>query len=198
MRAADAYAGHFEAQMRAARFRAGRNRGLRVLLWVFNRPEAIALAVVVAFCAFAGFAACVLAPVLFSGANGLAAVNTATGRLVSVTSLPGPLGAVLAADGSLWVADPGTGQVARVDPKTGAIAAQILVGGEPGIIADGGGAIWVTDIEGATVTRIDPATDSVTKTITLPWTYPGAMTVGAGGLWVADPAARQLAEIDLA
>jgi YVTN family beta-propeller protein len=131
-----------------------------------------------------------------AGANALTAVNTASGQLVAVTTLSSPPGAVSAADGSLWVADPTTGQVSRIDPATGTEVAQIPVGGEPGPMASGGGAIWVADTSSGTVTRIDPARNSVAQTITLPWTHPSAIAFGVGRVWVADPAARQLAEIN--
>jgi len=202
-----AYAEHFEAQMRAVAFQAQMRRKAHYLLAplrIFGRSGAILLALILVPCALLGYAASTarIAPVMFSGANELAAVNTASGRLVAVTLLPAPPGAVSAADGSVWVADPAAGQVSRIDPGTGNEVARVPVGGEPGAIASGGGAIWVADTAdtadtaGAAVSKIDPATDRVTQTITLPWAHPGAIAVGVGRVWVADPAARQLAEID--
>ena len=209
----EAYAEHFDAQMRAVTSKARmRRKAHKVLapLRIFRRSGAILLALIVVPCALLGYAASTarIAPEMFSGANELAAVSTASGRLVAVTLLPAPPGAVSAADGSVWVADPAAGQVSRIDPGTGTEVARVPVGGEPGAIASGGGAIWVADTTdttdttgatgttGAAVARIDPATDRVTQTITLPWAHPGAIAVGAGRVWVADPAARQLAEID--
>jgi YVTN family beta-propeller protein len=131
-----------------------------------------------------------------AGANGLVAVNSASGRLVTATPLAGAPGAVSGGDGSVWVADPGTGVVSRIDPGSGAEVDQIQVGGDPGSIVSGGGAIWAASTVGATVTRIDPTTESVTQTIPLPGANPGAIAYGAGGLWVADSAADELFEID--
>jgi virginiamycin B lyase len=199
---AEAYAEHFEAQMRAGRLARegyrGQVRRLRSALRVLRRPGVTLLAMALVPCGLFGYAAATagITPVMVSGANELAAVNTASGQLVAVAPLPGPPGAVSAADGSVWVTDPGAGQVLRIDPGTGAQPARVPVGGEPGAIASGGGAIWVADTTAAAVDRIDPATDRVIQTITLPWAQPGAIAFAAGRVWVADPAARLLAEID--
>jgi YVTN family beta-propeller protein len=202
----EAYAEHFEAQMHAGTVEAElrRHRARKLLLAplrVFRRKGVIVLALLLAPIGLLGYAAATtdVAPVMISGANGLAAVSTASGHLVTMTPLPGPPGAVTAADGSVWVADPAAGQVSRIYPGTGAEVARIPVGSAPGAIASGSGSIWVTETvgtAGAAVTRIDPATDRVIQTIALPWAHPGAIAVGAGQVWVADPAARQLAEIN--
>jgi YVTN family beta-propeller protein len=134
--------------------------------------------------------------VTLAGANGLVAVNTASGRVVTATSLSGAPGAVIGGDGSVWVADPGGGEVSRIDPGSGVEVDQIQVGGDPGSIVSGGGEIWVASTVGATVTRIDPTTESVTQTVPLPGANPGAIAYGADGLWVADSAADELFEID--
>jgi len=110
----EAYAEHFEAQMRAVAFQAQMRRkahNLLAPLRIFGRSGAILLALILVPCALLGYAASTarIAPVMFSGANELAAVNTASGRLVAVTLLPAPPGAVSAADGSVWVADPAAG-----------------------------------------------------------------------------------------
>jgi YVTN family beta-propeller protein len=131
-----------------------------------------------------------------AGANGLVAVNTASGRVVAAASLGGAPGAVIGGDGSVWAADPGGGEVSRIDPGSGLEVDQIQVGGDPGSIVSGGGEIWVASTVGATVTRIDPTTEGVTQTIPLPGANPGAIAYGAGGLWVADSAADELFEID--
>jgi virginiamycin B lyase len=189
---AQAYAEHFEAQMDR-----GKVRKLLSSVRVFRRPGVMLLAVILVPCGLLGYAAAKADRAqVFSGTNELAAVNTASGQLVAVTPLPDPPGAVSAADGSVWVADPAADRVSRIDPGTGAEAASVPVTGEPGAIASGGGAIWVTDTEGGAITRIDPVTDSVTQTITLPWAHPEAIAFGAGRVWVADPAARELAEIN--
>jgi virginiamycin B lyase len=197
-RTARAYAEHFEAQMRGTvRKLRGTVRKLLARMRVLRHPGVALAAASLIPLAVLGFAVLgpYQAPARLSGLNGVDALRAASGRLVAVSSLPGPPGAVSAADGSVWVADPGAGEVARIDPGTDAATARVPVDGQPGAIASGGGAIWVADTSGA-VTRIDPATNSVTQMITLPWGHPGAMAFGAGRVWVADPAARQLAEIN--
>ena len=47
------------------------------------------------------------------------------------------------ADGSVWVADPGTRSVVRVDAETNRVVARIKVGARPGGIAAGDGLVWV-------------------------------------------------------
>jgi len=143
---AQMHGGEFEAQMHSGEFEAQMNRGkvrkLLAPLRIFCRKGVILLAVMLAPCALLGYAASTarVAPVMFSGANELAAVSTSSGRVVAVTLLPAPPGAVSAADGSVWVADPAAGQVSRIDPGTGTEVALVPVGGEPGAIASGGGA----------------------------------------------------------
>ena len=131
-----------------------------------------------------------------AGADGLVAVNTASGQIVQATKLAGAPGAVSGGSGSVWVADPGEGKVSRIDPDSGAETDRILVGGGPGSITTGAGAIWVASTVDATVTRIDPATEAVTQTIQLPGTNPDAILYGLGGLWVADSGAREVFEVD--
>ncbi|HJY60399.1 MAG TPA: hypothetical protein VJ418_28810 [Streptosporangiaceae bacterium] len=134
---AKAFAEHFEAQMHGGEFEAqvhrGKVRKLLAPLRFFCRKGVILLAVMLAPCALLGYAAFTAgpAPVMLSGANGVAAVNTASGRLVAVTPLPGPPGAVSAADGS--------------------VTAIISVGRGPAALAIDGGRIW-TGIQRTAVT----------------------------------------------
>ena len=127
--------------------------------------------------------------------NGLVAVDTAAGRVVTATPLSETPGAVGSGAGSVWTAEP-SGAVTRVDPSSGAVVDQILVDGDPGSVAVGAGAIWAASTVGATVTRIDPATEGVTQTISLPGPGLGAIGFGLGRLWVAASAADELFEID--
>jgi len=131
-----------------------------------------------------------------AGANGIVAVDTGPGRLVTAAPLTGAPEAVGSGAGSVWAAEPGAGVITRIDPVTGAVVDQVLVGGEPGSIVTGGGAIWAASTVGATVVRIDPITESVTQTITLPGSHPVAMAYGDGRVWVADSGARDLFELD--
>jgi YVTN family beta-propeller protein len=131
-----------------------------------------------------------------AGANGLVAVDTASGRLVAAAPLNGAPEAVSSGARSVWVADPGGEAVTRIDPGSDAAVDRILVGGEPGSVVSGDGAIWAASTDAASVTRIDPVTGGVTQTIPLPAVNLGAIAYGAGRLWVADPGAHELFEID--
>jgi YVTN family beta-propeller protein len=135
-------------------------------------------------------------PTLPAGADGLVAVNTATGDITSTAPLNGAPGAVAGGAGSTWVADPASAAVFRIDPATGAVVDRIPVRGQPGSIVTGAGAVWVANTVGATVTRINPATETVTQTISLPGSDLVAIAFGNGQLWVADSVARTLFEID--
>ena len=78
----DAYAEHFEAQMGAGTFEARMRRKARkrlAPLRIFRRTGVILLPLILVPCALVGYAASTtgVAPVMFSGANELAAVNTA-------------------------------------------------------------------------------------------------------------------------
>ena len=133
---------------------------------------------------------------MLAGANGLVAVDTASGRLMAAAPLNGAPEAVSSGARSVWVADPGGEAVTRIDPGSGAAVDRILVGGEPGSVISGDGAIWAASTDAASVTRIDPVTGGVTQTIPLPAVNLGAIAYGSGRLWVADPGARELFEID--
>ena len=65
-------------------------------------------------------------------ANGLLAVDVASGRPVAATRLDGAPEALSGGASSVWVTDPGGGAVTRIDPGSGAAVDRILVGGEPG------------------------------------------------------------------
>jgi YVTN family beta-propeller protein len=157
---------------------------------------AVAVAVVVAAGLFFGVGSTHRRQPALSGANGLVAVSTASGRLTAASRLDGAPEAVSSGASSVWVTDPDGGAVARIDPNSGATVDRILVGGDPGSIVSGGGAIWTASTVGATVARIDPATESVTQTISLPGSSLGAIAVGGGFVWVVDPVAHDLIEID--
>jgi YVTN family beta-propeller protein len=135
-------------------------------------------------------------PSLASGVSGIVGVNAASDRLVDATPLVGVPGALAAAGGSLWVADPVADRVYQVDPDSGSVLDRIPVSAEPGSIVSGDGAVWVVSTVGSTVTRIDPSTDTAAPPINLPGSNPDAIAYGADRLWVADAAERELFEID--
>jgi YVTN family beta-propeller protein len=153
----EAYAEHFEAQMRPgmseARMYRGKVRKLLAPLRVFRRKGVILLAVIITPIGLLGYAAATTdtAPVMVSGTNGVAAVNTASGRLVAVTPLTGAPGAVTAADGSVWVASSADGTVCRIDPRTDQVTASVSVTGTPTALAITGSRVW-TGIRRTSVT----------------------------------------------
>jgi hypothetical protein len=83
---AEAYAEHFEAQMRARTFKAqmrGKARKLLAPLRVFRGTGLILLPLILVPCALLGYAAVTTdtAPVMSFGVNEVAAVNAASGRV---------------------------------------------------------------------------------------------------------------------
>jgi YVTN family beta-propeller protein len=85
-------------------------------------------------------------------------------------------GAVLVAEGSVWVANRGDGTISRVDPATNRVIATIDVAANPTRLTTDAGAVWVATRE--SLQRIDPATNQVVKTLPL--------RVGAGDVLAAD------------
>ena len=126
-------------------------------------------------------------------------------RLVALNSLGGVSGdvalgdapaAAVAADGSLWLASPGSGVVTRVADSTHTIVDSIPVGGSPALLAAGGGSIWVASALGASIARVDPRNGAVSQTVSLGSARVAALTFGGGALWVADAAGDSLLAID--
>ena len=74
-------------------------------------------------------------------------------------------GAMVVADGSLWIAATFRDQVWRIDPSTGRIVRRIATGRYPAYLAAGGGSVWVAQDEAGSVARIDPGTNAVVATI---------------------------------
>ena len=64
----------------------------------------------------------------------------------SVTTIPvgrAPVG-IAYGEGSVWVANSGSGTVSRINPANGKLVRTIRVGGSPTGIAAGSGFVWVT------------------------------------------------------
>lgn len=93
----------------------------------------------------------------------LAALDPTAGRLVTQVPLRSGPGAMIAAAGSLWVADPGDGSVSRVDPD--GVRQVVDVGSQPSAMAAAGGSVWVANTLSGTVSRIDVGTDRVSQTV---------------------------------
>ena len=140
-----------------------------------------------------------------SGGRKSSARQPGDSRLVALNALGGVSGdvalgdapaAAVAADGSLWLASPGSGVVTRVADSTHTIVDSIPVGGSPALLAAGGGSIWVASALGDSVARVDPRNGAVSQTVSLGSARAAALTFGGGALWVADAAGDSLLAID--
>src|SRR5262249_51542359 len=117
--------------------------------------------------------------------NGLAALDTGSGRLLTTLSL-GSRGAGLAyGDGAVWASDPVSGSVERISTTEEAVIDTIPVGIEPTAIAYGADGIWVANSGERTVSRINPATNTLVQAIGV-GNGPADIAVGAGGVWVTN------------
>jgi YVTN family beta-propeller protein len=85
-------------------------------------------------------------------------------------------GAVLVAEGSVWVANRGDGTISRIDPATSKVIATIAVETNPTRLTADSGAVWVATQQ--SLQRIDPATNQVVHT------FP--FRIGSGDLLAAD------------
>jgi YVTN family beta-propeller protein len=120
----------------------------------------------------------------------------AEGNLLGQTVTGGQPSGVVAADGSVWVANSANATVYRYSPATfeeGPIETT-SVGRRPTGIAFGEGAVWVPTGGDDAVTRIDPTTNS-TQTIAVP-PDPVAIAVSPGAVWVASGASATVSRID--
>lgn len=97
---------------------------------------------------------------------------------------------MVAAFGSLWVANYGDRTVTRI-PLTEGRTSTIAIPGRPVGLAVAGDALWAATFEGALV-RIDPQFESLGEPIPLAPETPGgvplaAVVTAAGSLWVSSP-----------
>jgi streptogramin lyase len=108
---------------------------------------------------------------------------------VATVQVPGPCGAMVVADGSLWVASCKDMSVYRLDLVSGRVVANIPTGladatGELSL-ASGAGSIWVLSSAAGILTRIDCASDEVVAEIpVLPHSYAAAFAFDAA--WITN------------
>jgi len=108
---------------------------------------------------------------------------------VATVRVPGPCGAMVVADGSLWVASCTDLSVYRVDIGSGEVIANIPTGladttGELSVAA-GAGSIWVLSSAAGILTRIDCASNEVVAEIrVLPLSYAAAFAFDAA--WITN------------
>ena len=75
---------------------------------------------------------------------------------------------LIAAFGSVWIADPVAGEIVRVDSERRAVTARIAVGSALGLAMEPvGGELWAIGADETRLLRIDPATDRVTDRVPL-------------------------------
>jgi YVTN family beta-propeller protein len=92
--------------------------------------------------------------------------------------------AIVAAFGSIWVANQLDGTVTRLDPSAGREEATIPVGEGPNALVAAGGSLWVANAFDDSISAIDPATN----TSETPVQVGGAaesLAADGGGLWLA-------------
>ncbi|MDP9299762.1 MAG: hypothetical protein M3P43_02530, partial [Actinomycetota bacterium] len=77
----------------------------------------------------------------------------------------GPVDAVAAGAGGVWVIDALTGRLSEVDPTNGKIVGSVDVSGNPDAVTVGGGSVWLLDRGVGTVLEIDAATLTQVDTI---------------------------------
>ncbi len=103
---------------------------------------------------------------------------------VATIEVPGPCGAMVVADGSLWVASCRDGSVYRLDRASGSVAAHIPTGladpdGELSLAA-GSGSVWVLTSADGVLSRIDTSDNEITAEIAvLPRSYAAAYAFGS-------------------
>jgi peptide/nickel transport system substrate-binding protein len=92
--------------------------------------------------------------------------------------------AVLAAFGSIWVANHLDNTVSRLQPATGTEQAKVQVGEGPNALSAAGGSVWVANEFDSSITSIDPSTNSG---VPVPVGGAAASLAAGGGddLWLA-------------
>ena len=145
--------------------------------------------------ATAGAALATVAPRLLSGER--SATRTAFTADIPVGSGPR---AVIAAAGSVWVANNGESTVTRItagdSTTTGVITTPITVGLRPAGMVYDGSRVWVAVAGTSSAVAIDPSTNEVSATVALA-SAPSGITFDGTRVWTAG-AAGKLTAIDAA
>lgn len=128
------------------------------------------------------------------GENGVGRLD-ADGTIEARYALGGTPGAVVAGEGSIWVASARDRTVTRVDPERDRVAT-ITVGAEPVGLAYGAGSVWVADGATRRLLRIDARTDRVVQELEVE-NVPRAIAAGEGAVWVASAVDGGITRIDL-
>jgi YVTN family beta-propeller protein len=129
-------------------------------------------------------------------AGGAFRIDPATNRVTATVPVGDDPVALVASDGSVWVASRRDSTISRIEaPAT--VTATVKVGVAPSSIAVVDGALWVADTGENAVSRIDPKTGSVVATVRV-----GRAPVAVAGfgrdVWVGNRDDRTLTHIDAA
>jgi ABC-type branched-subunit amino acid transport system substrate-binding protein/predicted Ser/Thr protein kinase len=134
--------------------------------------------------------------------NGVAALDSGSGKLASFSETQAAPGNVAVGEGGVWVLNTDDSSVARIDPDTKKLVKTFQPGGRPSEIAAGNGAVWIGNAGGGdatnttvSVSRVDPGSTTTTRTVKLPGgdagVFPTAglprLAVGAGAVWAVNP-----------
>ena len=117
-------------------------------------------------------------------ANGLGAIDPASGKLVSQTTVGNGPQSIAVGNGATWVANTLDGTVSRVQPGAGRVA--IPVDGIPSGVATGFGLVWVSDFSNRAVERISPGANKVVGSEIAVGNGPASIATGYGAVWVAN------------
>ena len=135
-------------------------------------------------------------------ATGVAAIDSSTGSLASLTETETAPSNVAVGEGAVWVLNTEDTTISRIDPRTKRVVNRFGIGGVPSDIAAGAGALWVGQGGGpqtngtVSISRVDPRSERITRTVRLPDTASGSqwpsvgfpgIAVGAGAVWVINP-----------
>ena len=135
------------------------------------------------------------APLRSVPVNTLALIDAETGHLEGSVAVGARPIAVVAGEGSLWVANFDEQTVSRVDPATRREVARVPAGGAPTGLAVGDGFVWVTHGFGGTVSQIDPGVNRITATLPLGSGLAG-VAVAANAVWIANTIDGTVLRID--
>ena len=102
---------------------------------------------------------------------------------------------LVAAAGSVWVANSGTRTVSRINIETGRVVDTLEVGNGPTEIAVAGDLLWVANATDDTIVSIDPQTDLIGERVGIGGS-PVALVGDHTGLWVATEKAVLGARVD--